>query len=132
MNPSKPSSKRDLGSKQPKWSSPLWFLPLMLLMLWVWQSTLSQFSYRTISYSEFKNHVAHQEVTKCVVRQDDIQGEIGPKSFPGAATTGNTNAPNRAAANDNKPYLFRTVRVEDPNLVQDLENAGVDFRGERP
>src|SRR5690349_13678374 len=118
MNPGKPSSKRELGPKPPKWSSPLWFLPLMLLMLWIWQSTLSQFSYRTVSYREFKNHVVHHEVSKCIVRQDDIQGEIDPKSSSAVATTANTNTPNRRAVNDDKPYLFRTVRVEDPNLVQ--------------
>jgi len=29
-------------------------------------------------------------------------------------------------------YLFRTVRVEDPDLVRDLQKAGVEFSGERP
>jgi cell division protease FtsH len=29
-------------------------------------------------------------------------------------------------------FLFRTVRVEDPDLVRDLENAGVKFTGVRP
>jgi cell division protease FtsH len=29
-------------------------------------------------------------------------------------------------------FMFRTVRVEDPDLVRDLENAGVKFTGVRP
>ncbi|HWB59389.1 MAG TPA: ATP-dependent zinc metalloprotease FtsH [Chthoniobacteraceae bacterium] len=29
-------------------------------------------------------------------------------------------------------YLFRTVRVEDPDLVSEMEKAGVTFSGERP
>jgi cell division protease FtsH len=29
-------------------------------------------------------------------------------------------------------FMFRTVRVDDPNLVRDLENAGVKFTGVRP
>jgi cell division protease FtsH len=29
-------------------------------------------------------------------------------------------------------YLFRTVRVEDPDLVRDLQKAGVEFTGVRP
>ena len=75
MDPSKPSPKRELRPKPPKWSSPLWFLPLMLLMLWAWQSTLNQFSYRTISYSEFKEYLARHEVVSCVIRQDDCMSD---------------------------------------------------------
>lgn len=29
-------------------------------------------------------------------------------------------------------YMFRTVRVDDPNLVRDLQKAGVEFTGVRP
>ncbi|HEY2149016.1 MAG TPA: ATP-dependent metallopeptidase FtsH/Yme1/Tma family protein, partial [Pirellulales bacterium] len=31
-----------------------------------------------------------------------------------------------------KPFEFRTIRVEDPKLVQELEAAGVQFKGVRP
>jgi cell division protease FtsH len=31
-----------------------------------------------------------------------------------------------------KSYLFRTVRVEDPDLVKQMEKAGIEFSGERP
>ncbi len=31
-----------------------------------------------------------------------------------------------------KPFDFRTIRVEDPKLVQELEAAGVQFKGVRP
>src|SRR6185503_9810750 len=31
-----------------------------------------------------------------------------------------------------KESLFRAIRVEDPDLVGELEKAGVSFRGERP
>ena len=43
-------------------------------------------------------------------------------------------ASGKANANAAKPeaYLFRTVRVEDPDLVRDLQTAGVQFTGVRP
>jgi cell division protease FtsH len=135
MDHREPPPKREFKPKAPKWSSPLWYLPLMLLLLWVWQSTLSQFAYKTIPYSEFKASVSNHEVLRCVIRSDDVQGEIQSQSGSGSndvavastnAAAGQTNA---AAA---KPFLFRTVRVEDPKLVDDLEAAGVKFRGERP
>jgi cell division protease FtsH len=107
----------------------------MILLLWFWQSSISQFSYRTILYSEFKGYLNRHEVTKCVVRDDDIQGEIVPKA-PAETERPNqphTNAPPaKVAAREAKPILFRTVRVEDPKLVDELQTAGVQFRGERP
>ena len=52
----------------------------MILLLWFWQSTVSQFSYRTMPYSEFKASLNRHEVVKCVVRDDDIEGEIVAKT----------------------------------------------------
>jgi cell division protease FtsH len=42
--------------------------------------------------------------------------------------------PKEASSQTKAPvaFLFRTVRVEDPDLVRDLENAGVKFTGVRP
>ena len=36
------------------------------------------------------------------------------------------------AAGKPRPWLFRTVRVEDPQLVDELQAAGVRFTGVRP
>jgi cell division protease FtsH len=104
----------------------------MLVMLWLWQSTLTQFSYKTIPYSEFKEDLKNREVTSCVVREDDIQGQIQPKTAPAPETGNSTNAAPAKAAAEPKPYLFRTIRVEDPKLVDELQAAGVKFQGERP
>ncbi len=139
MEPRDQSPKRDFRAKPPKWSSPLWLLPIMLLLLWFWQSTITQFSYKTIPYSDFKQYVQRREVVRCVVREDDIQGEIEPKAAAvrHMASETDTNvtsgvSTNRQAASETKPFLFRTVRVEDPKLVDELQVAGVKFRGERP
>ena len=135
MDRREPPPKREFTPKSPKWSSALWYLPLMLLLLWLWQSAISQLSYKNIAYSEFKDYVRQHEVLRCIVRTDDIQGEIQPKSL--AAETNSTagittNAPGAKAGAEVKPFLFRTIRVEDPKLVDDLEAAGVKFQGERP
>jgi cell division protease FtsH len=107
----------------------------MLVLLWFWQSAISQFSYRTISYSEFKAYLAKHEVARCVVREEDIQGEIVPKqptaSNPASSATTNGTAA-KSDASEAKPILFRTVRVEDSKLVDELQAAGVQFGGERP
>jgi cell division protease FtsH len=146
MDKREPVKKRDFMPKPPKWSSPLWYLPLMFLLLWFWQSTLSQLSYKTIPYSEFKEHLRNHEVLRCVVRDDEIQGEIqlgapmeskptgaAPTNATEHAATASTNsAPAKTQAAELKPFMFRSVRVEDPKLVDELEAAGVKFKGERP
>src|SRR5215831_4166613 len=134
MESREPRQKKELRPKPPKWSSPIWYLPVMFLLLWAWQSTITQFAYHTIPYSEFKEHLRRHEVTKCVVKADDIQGEISSMANTGGEKTENvsTNGPARTQAASTKPFLFRSVRVEDPKLVDDLEAAGVRFQGERP
>lgn len=132
MEPRNPAPKGDPKPKPPKWSSPLWYLPVMILLLWFWQSTISQFSYHTIPYNEFKGYLARHEIVRCVVREDDIQGEILRQAAQGPPNQPDTNAPAKVAGNDTKPMLFRTVRVEDAKLVDELQAAGVQFRGERP
>src|SRR5690242_19683030 len=136
MNPREPGPKKELRPKPPRWSSPLWYLPVMFLLLWLWQRTISQFSYRTIPYSEFKEHLDRHEVVKCVVKEDEIQGEIvsNPEGTTpaGSATNAVALAQTGQTGTSSKPLLFRAVRVEDPKLVDELQAAGVKFRGERP
>src|SRR5215469_468508 len=96
MNGREPSPKKDSKPKTPKWSSPLWYLPVMLLLLWLWQGTITQLSYKTIPYSEFKSHLARGEVTECTVKEDTIEGKIQPNPPAGAqsdAATPNTSTP---------------------------------------
>src|SRR3974377_2287051 len=85
MNGREPSPDSDAKPKTPKWSSPLWYLPVMLLLLWLWQGTITQLSYKTIPYSEFKSYLARGEVTDATVKEDTIKGKI--QQNPQAATT---------------------------------------------
>ncbi len=140
-----PPQKRKFSRMPSGWKNfPFWYLPLMLLLLWMWQGLFSQYSVRTIPYSDFKYYVEHREVAECAIKEDTIEGKIQPKAGvpppPGetaaaasttpAAGPRTNNAP--AAPADLKPFLFRTVRVEDPKLVDELQTAGVKFTGMRP
>ncbi|MDB6064388.1 MAG: ftsH1 [Pedosphaera sp.] len=130
MEPDKRPPKETPRGFPPQWSAILWYLPIMIFLLWMWQEAFSNLSVRTIPYSEFKSHLQAGEVVESVVKSDTIEGRIlphGPTATPPAASTG-TNAPEAA----DKSYLFRTVRVEDPGLVKELEAAHVKFTGTRP
>ncbi len=102
-----------------------------------------QLSYKSISYSEFKSCLAAGEVSECTIKEDTIDGKIQPKaqrasSEPGTTTnlsraeTGKLPPTASASPPSDKPFLFRTVRVEDPKLVDELQAAHVRFSGERP
>ncbi|MCX7824805.1 MAG: ATP-dependent zinc metalloprotease FtsH [Verrucomicrobiae bacterium] len=98
----------------PRWRVNIFYVVLMLALLWAWQESFSRLAVRTINYSEFKQHVAAREVVECAVKTDEIVGRVEPKDKKDAA------------------FLFRTVRVEDPKLVEELQVAGVKFGGVRP
>lgn len=108
-----------------KWAIPLGYVFLTLVLLWIWQGAYHQFAFRTIPYSEFKAHLAQGEVAECVIQQDEIRGVIRPK--PRAGEKQEANSPSPSA-----PFLFRTVRVEDPKLVEELQAHGAQFAGMRP
>ena len=59
----KAPSDRDLKGRPPRWGAQYWYLPFMLLAIWVWQSMMVQFSYKTIPYSEFKARLAQESET---------------------------------------------------------------------
>ncbi|MCA9790760.1 MAG: AAA family ATPase, partial [Candidatus Eremiobacteraeota bacterium] len=91
-----------------------WYLTLGLLLLWVWQGALLERTITTLTYSEFKQRVSQGQVQECEVQTDQIVGKLKPEKP------------------DDKPANFRTIRVEDPNLVADLEKSGTKFVGTRP
>jgi cell division protease FtsH len=106
----------------------------MLLILWAWQSAVMQFAYHTIPYSEFKEHVRKGEIAECTIKETTIEGTIKSKASTtndAVAERPTTNASASKTA-DRQDFFFRTVRVEDPKLVTDLEAANVKFLGERP
>ncbi len=144
----------------PNWSILLWYIPLALMLLWLWQDELHQMAVETLPYSQFKRYLAEGEVSECEVQETEITGRIVPKAANAAAPTpagkvapaiktepakkaAEAAKPQQAKAEktkaegaeteQTKPFLFRTVRVEpDPKLVEQLEAAHVRFKGVRP
>jgi cell division protease FtsH len=128
MSKNEPGPKRKkLPKLDPQWRFPLWYLLLAVLILIFWQQTFSQMTVRTIPYSEFKNRVAKGEVAECEVKDEEIVGKYRPPATEGSSST---NAPPTNAPP--KEVLFRTIRLEDPKLVDELQAAKVKFVGVRP
>jgi cell division protease FtsH len=188
----------------PEWRAMLVYVPLLLLLLWLWQDVFTGMSIKTINYSEFKQDVNRGEVVSCEIRETDIVGQIvskqpakGAAAGPSQATPSGTQAEQSSVAKppvpttpapsagskapvtppgakvsaeaktpaaptnhvpatgaekgpatkagENPPAAspagpgsgpegieFRTVRVDDPKLIEELDAHHVDYRGARP
>jgi cell division protease FtsH len=130
---------------EPQWRPWLWYFIVSLLVLWVWQELANQVEFRTIPYSEFKNYLKQGVVAEAVVKQNEIDGRIVPKGVPESKEKSDASAvpspsasalPSPAASGSpaagKEPFFFRTERVEDPDLVNELQAAGVEYAAERP
>jgi cell division protease FtsH len=117
---------------------------------------------RTIPYSEFKTLLKQGRVINATVSNSEIRGQIrspaapknagkqlnkksSPSSAAGTATASTTSSQKSvpqtqgSVASTTKgkkqgpsSFLFRTVRVEDRDLAEEMQRAGVKFTGERP
>ncbi|MFQ5692196.1 MAG: ATP-dependent metallopeptidase FtsH/Yme1/Tma family protein, partial [Nitrospinota bacterium] len=115
-----------LGNLPPQWRFSLFYFLVAMLFLWAWQEVFVQYvAIRTIPYSEFKTRLARGEVKEVAIKEVVIEGKI----VPGPAPEGTEEKP---GARERKPFLFRTNRVEDPRLVEELQAAKVKFTGVRP
>jgi cell division protease FtsH len=108
--PRPPSSKTP-----PPWVGLLVQLALALALVWFWQESFHQASSATIPYSEFKKLLAQKQIAELWIGPEEIRGRLEVPERQGGP-----------------PKLFRTVRVEDPTLVRDLEAAGVRYQAVRP
>jgi cell division protease FtsH len=124
-----------------QWGFALSYIVMLALLLWIWKGGMSQFDVRTVPYSQFKTYLANREVAEASLKPDEILGRIAPRA--NAATNGvpvviarpptngeseGTNLAKAGAAS----FRFRTIRLEDPDLVKELQAAGVQYTGERP
>jgi cell division protease FtsH len=150
------------GLPPAQWVSWIWYGIMTLALLWFWQEGARQVSTRTIPYSQFKDYVRNGEVTECSVQQTEIVGKIQPQAKPSSkqakpgvesesaaapatvpeakkqseiSSESTPQEKDKTAETKSAPenaFAFRAVRVDDPDLVRDLEKAGVKFTGVAP
>jgi cell division protease FtsH len=133
---------------EPRWPRGLLYFLFAMVILWGWQDAFYQMSVRTIPYSQFKAYLARHEVAAAVVKQNEIDGQIVPKNqTPAPSPTASPGIENQKAGPspgatpkqegqrappETQPFNFRTERVEDPDLVKELQAANVEFAAARP
>jgi cell division protease FtsH len=148
QNSQKPDRNRPEPDSNPSvWRTLIWYIPALIFLLWLWQDVLTRSTVETISYSQFKQYLARGEVVSAEIHDTEILGVIRPKPSPAkpegkpspqrheTPTPGShpsPPAPPPSEGSSNQTFQFRTIRVEDPNLVKEFEAAGVQYAGVRP
>jgi len=123
----------------------VWILVLSALLLWLGRGALG--GAQAIPYSEFRAHLARGEVLELAIGESEIRGRLKTPAAsageaaseepaaqpPAAAPPPAGSQPDReaAVAGRDQGVPFRTVRVEDPELLAALEASGVPYAGER-
>ena len=111
LNPrdKRPGERRTLtGPTKP--GGPIWYVLGFFMLMALAQAWFVTPAGRQISYSEFKAAIRGGQVTEVVVGEQTIRG-----TYSGDISGSQT---------------FRTARIEDPQLIEELEAAGVEYTGE--
>ena len=98
-----------------------------LALMFLAQYLLFAKAVETLSYSQFKTLLKDGQVTDIVVRDKDISGAVKPEAIKKVFTAEKVKELGDRAE---KPVPFVVIRVEDPRLTADLEEAGIPFKGE--
>ncbi|MGE5219135.1 MAG: ATP-dependent zinc metalloprotease FtsH [Chloroflexota bacterium] len=105
----------------------IWYFFISVVILLLIQTYLLAPRPEEVSYSQFKNLVKQNLVTDLAVGHETISGNIKAEGVKQALSEERLKQINH----DGKSAVpFTTVRVEDPKLTQELEAAGITYRGE--
>ncbi|MBI4551550.1 MAG: ATP-dependent metallopeptidase FtsH/Yme1/Tma family protein, partial [Candidatus Latescibacteria bacterium] len=89
----------------------IWSVVLVVFLALLVQSLFDTTNQRRIPYSEFKRLVAQDQVTTCEISQDEVRGTMKTET--------------------GKYELFTTNRVDDPDLVKELEARHIPYGGKK-
>jgi cell division protease FtsH len=115
MDNQKPRKSSSLAPR--RFNASLWYFAAAFLIFYALRSYFLQAPVRTISYSDFKKMLRAGQIESCVLTLEEIRGKSK------VAFKDSSNAADSTRA-------FAAVRVYDPDLVKELEAAGVPYSGE--
>jgi cell division protease FtsH len=108
FSPRDPQKKKD--ALPPKAHFSIWYFLLAFLLFTYLQQYFLSRKVETIPYGQFKQALAEGNVDKLIVGPENITGTLKEK--------------------DKKPgQQFSAIRVDDPNLVKELDEHKVDYSG---
>ena len=110
FNPKDPQKKK--YALPPKAHFSIWYFLMAILLFSYLQQYFLSAKVETIPYSQFKQYMAEGILSKLTIGPENIRGTLkGKGKKPG------------------QDQEFTTVRVNDPDLVKDLDDHKVDYSG---
>ncbi len=95
------------GALPPKTQFSIWYVMMAILLFTYLQQYYFSAKVETIPYSQFKQYIAEGKLAKLIISPDSINGTL-----------------------EGKPVKeFTTVRVDDPDLVKELDERKVSYSG---
>jgi cell division protease FtsH len=104
-----------------------WYFVAVFLLLTVFQNYVFAPRVDTLSYAEFKTLLEKGKIADVAIGASTITGRLNREGLGGLLPPARVEALTKSGAGE---QAFMTVRVDDPPLVRDLLQAGVNFRGE--
>jgi cell division protease FtsH len=107
---SPPDPQKKKGALPPKAHFSIWYFLIIFLLISVIQNYFLTPRVENIPYSKFKQSLAEGQVNNLVIGPDKINGKLKGKGDKGEQD-------------------FVTIRVEDPNLIKELDERKVSYSG---
>jgi len=98
------------GGLPPKAHFSIWYFVIAFLLFTLLQNYFLSPKVETIPYSRFKQYLADGQLTSLIIGPDNLTGTL-------KGTEGQ------------KGQSFTSIRVEDPNLVKELDERKVNYSG---
>ena len=123
----------------------VWYYLIVIMAILFMEYTLfSGPTIKELSYNEFRDLLAADKIQKVVIKENEIDGLLKPAALPKDASAEGSK-PARISSHtpwrlklkeieekneDEIKREFKVTRLDDKNLLQDLQDHGVDYRGQ--
>ena len=127
MDEPKPRKRPQMANRRVNFS--FGYLIVAFLLMWLVQSVFFREDITKLDYSEFKTDLRADKILRCVITNEEIRG-FYHRGVDGKETdSSQTQLFGAADDSTNRGRQFITVRVDDPDLVKELEEHKVEFTG---
>jgi cell division protease FtsH len=103
----------------------IWYFVLAMIILMAFQTYFLTDQIGQIPYNEFKKLLKSNKLTDIVIYEDIITGKVRTGEIEGMVSPDTL----KQLGKDKGDRPFITARVQDPDLIKDLESVGVKFTG---
>jgi len=108
----------------------IWYFVAALILILIIQNFLQSPHVESLNYSQFKALVKKGLVADLVIGEATIRGNLKSEALPEIFPPEKLKELGQDPKDAKKAYPFVTVKVSDPDLTAELEEAGISFRGE--